>query len=81
MKFACGSSGSNAIVVLFPRGFVGINMYSKTAPHTAQADQNLADMLAAADEFGLAWATYEESWPGLDSGFNHVPHGPSCVYN
>ena len=43
--------------------------------------KNLADMLAAADEFGLAWATYEESWPGLDSGFNHVPHGPSCVYN
>ena len=53
---------------------MGINLYSKSAPHTEKADQNLEEMLAAIDEIGLDWATDEESWPGLDSGFNVVPH-------
>mmetsp|Transcript_17946 Transcript_17946/g.36444 ORF Transcript_17946/g.36444 Transcript_17946/m.36444 type:complete len:248 (-) Transcript_17946:27-770(-) len=80
VEFTCGSSDSLAIPLLFPGGFVGINMYSKSAPHTDQGNLNLAEMLEAAEELGLAWATDSESWQGLDSGFNVVPHGPDCEY-
>lgn len=80
VEFTCGSSNSALVPVLFPRGFVGINLYSRSAPHTAQADANLADMMSAIEELGLSWATDESSWPGLDSGFNVVPHGEECVY-
>ncbi|GMH67527.1 hypothetical protein TrRE_jg11551, partial [Triparma retinervis] len=79
-EFTCGSSNSKLIPILFPNDFVGINLYSKSAPHTETADMNLEEMLKVIEDIGLGWATEEESWAGLDTGFNIVPHAEDCVY-
>ena len=79
-QFTCGSSNSKLIPILFPNDFVGINLYSKSAPHTETADMNLEEMLKVIEDIGLGWATEEESWAGLDTGFNIVPHAEDCVY-
>jgi hypothetical protein len=80
VEFTCGSNGSAAMQMLFPNGFVGLNMYSKSGPHTPQAEQNLASMMSAVEGLGLDWAMDPEAWRGMDSGFNIVPHGPACSY-
>lgn len=81
VEFTCGSSNSKLIPLLFPGDFVGINLYSKSEPHSEQGDQNLKDMLEAIDDLGLSWATDPDHWIGLDSGFNVVPHGENCTYD
>ena len=81
VEFTCGSDNSTTLPILFPGDFVGINLYSKSEPHTPQAEKNLQDMLSAIEEQGLGWAIDPKPWFGFDSGFNLVPHSSKCAYD
>ena len=82
VEFSCGTSGSAVLALGFPGGFVGVNLYSRDPPHTEAAAASLDAMLAALDSLGLAWALDPAPWPGLDTGFNIVPHNQTtCSYN
>ncbi|GMI05725.1 hypothetical protein TrVE_jg12869 [Triparma verrucosa] len=80
IEFTCGSEGNPLIPLLFPNDFVGINLYSKSSPHSPRGNSNLLEMMSAIEELGLTWATESEPWKGMDTGFNIVPHGVNCTY-
>lgn len=71
VEFTCGQS-PKLWNVMFPGGFVGLNMYSKSGP---TSDTNLAQMKEAVNDLGLSWAM--DSWGG---GFHVVPQNSSCKY-
>jgi hypothetical protein len=72
VEFTCGEHPA-LLNVLFPGGFVGLNMYSKAGPTSSS---NLKEMVSAVNELGLGWTM--ESWGG---GFHIVPQNSSCKYN
>jgi hypothetical protein len=68
---------------LFPGdGYVGINLYSRSPPHSEQGRENLKEMMESIDDLGLTWATEDWGfyWP-YHYGFFIVPHGEHCVYD
>eukprot|EP01062_Namystynia_karyoxenos_P006188 TRINITY_DN12162_c0_g1_i1.p1 TRINITY_DN12162_c0_g1~~TRINITY_DN12162_c0_g1_i1.p1 ORF type:complete len:550 (+),score=168.37 TRINITY_DN12162_c0_g1_i1:96-1652(+) len=73
VEFTCGEDPQGALAVLFPGGFVGLNLYSRTGPTSAA---NLAEMRQAVTELGIGWAMDSWGW-----GFHVVPHNSSCEYN
>lgn len=74
LEFTCNHDDPPTLQALFPDGFVGINMYSKSGPKN---QTNLDEMKAAAQELGLGWAMDDWGW-----GFHEVEHDPdTCGYH
>ena len=80
VEFTCGTENALMIPILFPNDFVGINLFSKSKPHSPRAKKNMKEMLDAIANLGLSWAIEAEPWKGMDTGFNVVPHNDTCTY-
>lgn len=63
IEFTCGGLG-----LLFPGGFVGINLYSRVL-----ADSHLQQMLETVRNLNLSWV--------LEKGFHNASHPTSCNYS
>lgn len=73
IEFTCGTQPEDAMAHLFPGGFVGLNMYSRSGPTNAD---NLQEMEEAVKDLGLDWVMQDWGW-----GFHEVPHTSECQYN
>ncbi len=63
---------------VYPLGYLGLNLYSRSEPHTPQYEINKRELLAAVDELGLSWVT--KDFGRFLKGFHIVPHAAHCVY-
>jgi len=73
IEFTCGTIPDDSLEHLFPGGFVGLNMYSRTGPTDST---NLQEMVDTVDSLGLKWVMDDWGW-----GFHIVPHSSACEYN
>ena len=70
VEFICGTFAVEFMNQVFPGGFVGVNLYSRSD------GTNLREMEDTIKELGLEWAM--DDW---GRGYHHVSHKMDCEYN
>eukprot|EP00603_Paraphysomonas_imperforata_P003806 CAMPEP_0114445078 /NCGR_PEP_ID=MMETSP0103-20121206/18428_1 /TAXON_ID=37642 ORGANISM="Paraphysomonas imperforata, Strain PA2" /NCGR_SAMPLE_ID=MMETSP0103 /ASSEMBLY_ACC=CAM_ASM_000201 /LENGTH=230 /DNA_ID=CAMNT_0001616659 /DNA_START=148 /DNA_END=841 /DNA_ORIENTATION=+ len=73
IEFTCGTQPEDFMKHMFPGGFVGLNLYSRTGPLNST---NLQEMEDTVRSLGLDWVMDDWGW-----GYHHVPHEMDCKYN